>query len=51
VLCSLDLVLTPPLRAGLSTIYPTSDVKIPTSAYSLSLNLASRVGFWDAGVS
>jgi hypothetical protein len=35
--------------AGLSSIYPGSGAKIPTSAYSLSMTLASRVGFHDAG--
>ncbi|WOO84690.1 uncharacterized protein LOC62_06G008207 [Vanrija pseudolonga] len=35
--------------AGLSTIYPESTVKIPTSAYSLALTLASSTGFHDAG--
>lgn len=35
--------------AGLSSIYTGSGAKIPTSAYSLSLSLASNVGFHDAG--
>lgn len=35
--------------AGLSSIYPGSGAKIPTSAYSLSMSLAASVGFHDAG--
>lgn len=35
--------------AGISGIYPSSTIKIPTSAYSMSLTLATHVGFWDAG--
>lgn len=35
--------------AGLSSIYPGSGAKIPTSAYSLSMTLAASVGFHDAG--
>jgi hypothetical protein len=35
--------------AGLSSIYPGSGAKIPTSAYSLSMSLAANVGFHDAG--
>lgn len=36
-------------QAGLSTIYPTSGIKIPTSVYSLSMELANNIGFWDSG--
>jgi hypothetical protein len=35
--------------AGLSSIFPASDLKIPTSAYSVSAELAENAGFWDAG--
>jgi hypothetical protein len=35
--------------AGISTLYPTSAIKIPTSAYSLSMELAISVDFWDTG--
>lgn len=33
----------------MSAIYPTSSIKIPTSAYGVSMELAVRIGFWDAG--
>ncbi|KAI8926469.1 hypothetical protein BC831DRAFT_456278 [Entophlyctis helioformis] len=33
----------------ISNLYPTSPVKIPCSAYSVSMDLAISVGFWDAG--
>jgi Glycosyl transferase family group 2 len=36
-------------QAGLSTTYPTSDIKIPTSVYGLSMQLANTIGFWDTG--
>jgi hypothetical protein len=36
-------------QAGLSTNYPTSDIKIPTSVYGISMQLANAVGFWDTG--
>ena len=36
-------------QAGFSTTYPTSDIKIPTSAYGISMELANHVGFWDTG--
>lgn len=35
--------------AGLSSIYPGSGAKIPTSAYSISMALCANVGFHDAG--
>lgn len=35
--------------AGMSGLYESSNCKIPTSAYSVSLGLAEFVGFWDAG--
>lgn len=35
--------------AGISGIYPGSTIRIPTSAYSISMALAIKVGFWDAG--
>jgi hypothetical protein len=35
--------------AGMSTIYPSSLAKIPTSAYSLSLSLLASAGFHDPG--
>ncbi|RXK36761.1 hypothetical protein M231_05996 [Tremella mesenterica] len=35
--------------AGLSSIFPGSGAKIPTSAYSLSMSLCANVGFHDAG--
>jgi hypothetical protein len=35
--------------AGISTLYPTSTIKIPTSTYSLSMELATSVDFWDTG--
>ena len=34
--------------AGLSSIYDGSPVRIPTSAYSISVSLARLVDFWDA---
>lgn len=34
---------------GIGGIYPSSLVKIPTSAYSVSIGLATHVGFWDTG--
>jgi hypothetical protein len=33
----------------MSNMYPTSPIKIPSSAYSVSMNLAVGVKFWDAG--
>lgn len=36
-------------QAGLSCTYPTSDIKIPTSVYGISCELAASVGFWDTG--
>jgi hypothetical protein len=44
--CKLDMMWS---VAGLSTIYPTSLVKIPTSVYSISMDLAISVDFWDVG--
>lgn len=35
--------------AGIGGIYPSSQCKIPTSAYGVSLKLAEFIGFWDAG--
>lgn len=35
--------------AGIGGIYPSSQCKIPTSAYGVSLELAEFVGFWDSG--
>ncbi|KZP01101.1 hypothetical protein CALVIDRAFT_474773, partial [Calocera viscosa TUFC12733] len=35
--------------AGIGGLYPSSTVKIPTSAYTVSMGLAVYVGFWDAG--
>jgi len=37
-------------QAGFSTTYPTSDIKIPTSAYGISMQLVNDVGFWDTGL-
>jgi hypothetical protein len=34
---------------GIGGIYPSSLVKIPTSAYSVSIGLAVQIGFWDTG--
>ncbi|CAG8587301.1 13966_t:CDS:2, partial [Acaulospora colombiana] len=34
---------------GIGGIYPSSLVKIPTSAYSVSVGLAVQIGFWDTG--
>lgn len=34
---------------GIGGIYPSSLVKVPTSAYSVSIGLATHVGFWDTG--
>ncbi|KAG8810536.1 hypothetical protein FRC19_004455 [Serendipita sp. 401] len=34
---------------GIGGIYPSSLVKVPTSAYSVSIGLAVYVGFWDTG--
>lgn len=34
---------------NMSNMYPSSPVKIPTSAYSVSMNLAISVNFWDCG--
>ncbi|KAI8925955.1 glycosyl transferase family group 2-domain-containing protein, partial [Entophlyctis helioformis] len=31
----------------LANLYPTSPIKVPCSAYSLSMDLAVAVGFWD----
>jgi len=39
----------PLVHSGISGIYPNSTIKIPTSAYSISMALATKVGFWDAG--
>ena len=36
-------------QAGFSTTYPTSDIKIPTSAYGISMKLVNDVDFWDTG--
>jgi hypothetical protein len=33
----------------MSNLYASSPVKLPCSAYSLSMELARAVGFWDAG--
>ncbi|KAJ3114859.1 hypothetical protein HDU96_001556 [Phlyctochytrium bullatum] len=33
----------------MSNLYPSSPVKIPCSAYSVSMDLCLSVGFWDAG--
>ncbi|KAI9203187.1 uncharacterized protein BJ171DRAFT_154483 [Polychytrium aggregatum] len=33
----------------ISNLYPSSSVKIPCSAYSVSMDLAINVRFWDAG--
>ncbi|KAJ3195415.1 hypothetical protein HK101_000257, partial [Irineochytrium annulatum] len=33
----------------MSNLYPSSPVKIPCSAYSVSMDLVIAVGFWDAG--
>ncbi|KAJ3297004.1 hypothetical protein HK104_000972 [Borealophlyctis nickersoniae] len=33
----------------ISNLYPSSAVKIPCSAYSVSMDLAVSVNFWDAG--
>ncbi|KAJ3200451.1 hypothetical protein HDU67_002072, partial [Dinochytrium kinnereticum] len=33
----------------MSNLYPSSPVKIPCSAYSVSMDLCLGVGFWDAG--
>ena len=35
--------------ANLSTLDPTSAIKIPSSVYSVSMELATFVGFWDSG--
>jgi hypothetical protein len=35
--------------AGLSGLYSTSSIRPPTSVYSIPLELADRVGGWDAG--
>jgi hypothetical protein len=35
--------------SGIGGIYPSSLVKVPTSAYSVSIGLATHVGFWDTG--
>lgn len=35
--------------AGIGGIYPGSTVRIPTSAYAVSMELAKYVNFWDAG--
>lgn len=35
--------------AGTGGIYPSSQCKIPTSAYAVSLKLAQFCGYWDAG--
>lgn len=35
--------------AGIGGIYPSSQCKIPTSAYGVSLELAEFVGWWDCG--
>ncbi|EEA22517.1 hypothetical protein TMatcc_001364 [Talaromyces marneffei ATCC 18224] len=34
--------------AGISTMYPGSPVSIPTSVYSLPIQLANKVGGWDS---
>lgn len=33
----------------MSNLYPTSPVKVPCSAYSVSMDLVIAVNFWDAG--
>lgn len=33
----------------MSNLYAESGVKIPCSAYSLAMDLAVAVGFWDSG--
>ncbi|KAI8995789.1 hypothetical protein BC832DRAFT_595932 [Gaertneriomyces semiglobifer] len=33
----------------ISNLYPSSSIKIPCSAYSVSMELAIAVNFWDAG--
>ncbi|KAI8817297.1 glycosyl transferase family group 2-domain-containing protein, partial [Fimicolochytrium jonesii] len=33
----------------ISNLYPSSSIKIPCSAYSVSMDLALAVNFWDAG--
>ncbi|KAH8691201.1 glycosyl transferase family group 2-domain-containing protein [Talaromyces proteolyticus] len=35
--------------AGISTMYPGTPVSIPTSVYSLPIQLANKVGGWDSG--
>lgn len=35
--------------AGIGGIYPSSQCKIPTSAYAVSLQLADFCGYWDGG--
>lgn len=35
--------------AGMSSIWPGSNLKIPTSAYSVAAELAESVAYWDAG--
>lgn len=35
--------------AGIGGIYPSSQCKIPTSAYAVSMHLADFCGFWDGG--
>ncbi|KAI9199280.1 uncharacterized protein BJ171DRAFT_427820 [Polychytrium aggregatum] len=35
--------------AVMSNLYEASSVKVPCSAYSVSMNLARRSGFWDPG--
>lgn len=35
--------------AGIGGIYPSSQCKIPTSAYAVSMQLAEYCGYWDAG--
>lgn len=35
--------------AGAGTLYPSSECKIPTSAYGVSMQLADFCGYWDAG--
>jgi hypothetical protein len=34
---------------SISTIYPTSLVKMPASVYTISMDLAISVDFWDVG--
>ncbi|WPH00338.1 Hypothetical protein R9X50_00316300 [Acrodontium crateriforme] len=35
--------------AGISSLYPGSEIRIPTSVYSLPMSLVEQVGGWDTG--